>query len=100
MLQVFPNGSNLLLGDLRNHLQLPLFPTSHDPRRRSSLDAFQSAGMGDHHTFHIFDDVAAAADGQLLRQSAQHIADLCPAVSNGNRLRAAHGRHQLFRQDI
>ena len=98
--QVVPDCFDFLRSDLGDDLQLTVLPARHDAGSGGSLDALQTAGMGHHHAFDVFDDVAAAAHGEPFRQTAQHTAGLRRAVGNGDGLGASHGGDQLFGQDI
>lgn len=60
----------------------------------------QAAGVGDHHTLHVFDNVGADLNVHGLGQRPQGPPGQGPSVGHGDGLRTAHGRHQLLLQDL
>ena len=64
------------------------------------FDTGQAAGIGDSHTTHIFDNIAAAPGGNPLRQAAQHFPRPGRREGQGNGFGTAHGRDQFLRQNF
>ena len=90
----------LCLRNLADHLEDLVLLARDDARDSCSLDALEAAGVGHHHALDVFDDVAAGHDLHALGQTAQNGARLRSAVGDGNRLRAAHGGHELLAQNL
>ena len=99
LLQVGGDPPALFRGDVGDDLQLPVRLPGDDARRRRGLQSPQSAGVGDHHALHVFDDVPADADGHLLGGAAQFPGGPGGGVGHGDRLGAAQGGDQLLVED-
>ena len=74
--QQFPRQFQILRGDVGKHLQLFVRVAAHGAQHRAGLNAFHVACGGHNDRFDVFDDVAAAPDINVLRQSAQNAARL------------------------
>ena len=98
--QVVRHTGHLLLRDGGEDLQLPPGIAGHDPRHCRRGNAPQAAGVGDHHTLHVFDNVGADLNVHGLGQRPQGPPGQGPGVGHGDGLRTAHGRHQLLLQDL
>jgi len=63
------------------------------------LDALHAAGVGHGDALDVFDDVGAAEDLGACGHAAEDLAGLGRREGDGDRLGAAHGRHELFFED-
>ena len=96
LFQVVRHGGDFRLTDLRQHLQLPFRPACDDACRGSGRNSPQSAGVGNHHALHIFDDIGADPDVHPFRQNAQGLPGQRGGIGHGDGLCAAHRRDQLL----
>ena len=94
------DGGVLFLRDNADDLQLLVGITGDDTRTDCGCHAVQSACVGDDDTFDILNDIAADEQPDLLRHSAQHLRSLGGGIGQRNGFGAAHGRAQLFTQDV
>jgi len=94
------NLPRLLRSDVRQNLQLQILTTGHDSGGHSRLQPLLSAGAGNHHALHIFNNVAADLQPAPIGQCAQCHAGFGGSQSDGNRLCAAHGGDQFLPQDL
>ena len=99
LFQEVVDGPDLVLRDLRQHLQSRVGPVGDDARRSGGCNTPLAAGMGHHHAFHVFDDVGAGLDAHPLRHGPQGLFCQSGAVSHGDGFRAAHGALQFFLQN-
>ena len=60
------------------------------------LQALPPLCVGNDNAFDIFDDISARLHLDAVGDFPEHIACFCGAVSDGDRLRTAHGREKLF----
>ena len=92
----------LLLGvaHLGDDLQNLSRVSRHHAGGGGGLDALQSAGVGHHDAFDIFNNVPAGLHQNPVRQTAQDLPGLGGTVGDGDGLGAAHGGHQLLPQDL
>ena len=97
--QQFPRQFQILRGDVGKHLQLFVRVAAHGAQHRAGLNAFHVACGGHNDRFDVFDDVAAAPDINVLRQSAQNAARLGRRVGNSDRLGTAKRRNDFLAQD-
>ena len=90
----------LLAGHGRDDLEGLVGLASYDAGGGRRFDALQAVGVGHHHTFDVFDDVAADPDLHPVGHGIQHLTRLGGGIGNGDGLGAAHGGDQLFFQDL
>ena len=92
-------GSQSLRGKVCDDLQVPVRVACHHARGNGGTDALASAGVGDHHAFDVFQNVAADGGRHPLRQLPQELFHGGGAVGDGDRLGAARGRDQFLAQN-
>ena len=99
LVYILLNFRNILRICLGNDAHLKLGFSCHYSCGSSSLQTFQSAGVGNYDAFDIFDYVAADIELAALRETAQHISGLCCGISHSHRFGAAHGGQKFLLQD-
>ena len=92
-------GRQGLRGKVRNDLQIPVRVPCHHARSDGGTDALAPSGVGDHHAFDVFQNVAADGGRHPLRQLPQELFHGGGAVGDGDRLGAARGRDQFLAQN-
>ena len=97
--QIRLNVPFVLLCDLSQHLQLGVCVPRHDAHGDGGVNAPPPAGVGHHHGLHVFQDVAADLRQHLFRFTAQHLAQLCSTIRDGDWLCTPCGQKKLLRQN-
>ena len=83
-----------------NHLKLGVLISPQRSDCRCRFNAAPASGIGNYHSFDIFDDIAARLNYNPVRQFAENRAGFCRAVSERDRFCAPHGADQLPLQDL
>jgi len=65
----------------------------------TAMAASMPRRIGDDHGFHVLQDVSADLSQHLFRFSAQHLAQLCGTVRDGDGLCTPCGQQELLLQD-
>ena len=90
---------NVILIHMGNDFQRLGGITGYNTGSGSSGNTLHVVGIGNDHTFHIFNNTAAGTDVHLIRQDAKHLPCFCRAVGQCDWLCAAHSGDKLLLQN-
>ena len=97
--QIALNGCRILLRHVGDDLKLRVGVAGHYAHGDGGVDPPASRCVGDHHGFHVLQDVSADLSQHFFRFSAQHLAQFCGTVRDGDGLCTPCGQQELFLQD-
>ena len=98
--KVCRNFRRLRFRHIRDHFQFPGGIARHNAGGSRCRDSLQMIGMGHDDALYVLDNAAAGTDAHPLRHFAQHLPSFGRRISQRNRFRASHGRHQLLLQNL
>ena len=100
VLQESTHSCDLLGRNLCNNLQFLGSITTHDAGNSSCGDTLHMVGIGHDNTLNVLNNATAGTNDNLVGHSTQNFSCLRCAVSQCDRLGAAHGGDQFFFQDL
>ena len=96
--QIRLDGSHIRLRHVGDDLKLCVGVAGHYAHGDGGVDAPASSCVGDDHGLHILQDVPADLSQDLFRFSAQHLAQFCGTVRDGDGLCTPCGQQELLLQ--